>query len=424
MRILNPIKHKFSNRFTQNVGWLGLAELLNRIFGLGTTVILSRTLSFEDYGLLAIVLTIYEFGNIFTGKAGIGAKIVQASEQDVEVLCETAYWMSWFASGMIFLLQFLAAFPIAWFYQDARLIAPLCVSAVMYLTLPPMTVQTALLERESRLNVFAICQVLRSFVANSLTITFILLGWKFWAVVVASVLALLPWVIIPRRMSSWRPKSTFTLHRWREIASYAVQIIGTEFLAKLRDNLDYLLVGRFLGLEALGIYYFAFNAGLGISLSIINALTVSLWPYLCAARDQLQTLKKRYFTGLKTIALVVIPLVLLQVSLAPIYVPIVFGEHRRVAIPILILICLSAIPRPFFLATTHLLNAVDQAQISVRWSLCFTFIYGIALIIGTHYGIWSVALAVLISQMVITPIFVTWGIRFIFKKPVFQSEEL
>ncbi|MEB3293015.1 MAG: lipopolysaccharide biosynthesis protein [Synechococcales bacterium] len=415
MLILNQVKHKFSNRFIRNVGWLGIAEILNRIFGLGTTVLLSRALSFEDYGLLAIVLTVQEFGTIFTAKAGLGAKLVQASEEDVDTLCETVYWMSCATSVAMFILQCLIAFPIAWFYHSSRVIAPLCLLAITYLGISFMAVPSALLERAGRLNVFAICQVGRSFLANALTVLFIFLGWGLWAVILATALSILPWVIIPGMFKPWKPKTFLQFDRWRETATYAGNIIGVELLAKLRDNLDYLLVGRFLGIEALGVYYFAFNAGLGISLSVMNTLITSLWSHLCEARSNLTMLKKHYRTGLKTIASTLIPVVILQVCLAPWYVPIIFGEHRRVAIPVLMLICLSAIPRPFFLAASQLLNALDKTKVNLFWSILFTTVYGIALFIGVQFGVLPVALAVLISQVLITPLFVFWVRQQVFK---------
>lgn len=35
--------------FLQSASWLGTAELFNRVMRLGTTVVVSRALSFEDY---------------------------------------------------------------------------------------------------------------------------------------------------------------------------------------------------------------------------------------------------------------------------------------------------------------------------------------------------------------------------------------
>lgn len=413
--VFSRVKHKFSNKFIRNAGWLSAAELANRVFRLGTTVILARTFSPQDYGLVAIVITINEFANVFTCKAGIGSKLVQAPDEDLDSLCETAYWMSCIASVLIFILQCLISLLVSWFYKDSHLILPICALAVAHLMLPLFTVQLSLIERANRLSVIALCNGIQCFLVNLFTIIFALLNWGVWSVVLAMLLSMPVWVIINRINCSWRSKTSFTLHRWKGIASYAVNIIGSDLLVKLRDNLDYLLVGRFLGLELLGIYYFAFNAGLGISLSVINSLTWSLWPHLCAARESLKELKQRYFSGLKTIALVIIPMVFLQSSLAPIYVPLIFGNKWVSAIPILIVICLSAIPRPFFLAATQLLNAVDQTHTSLRWGLFLTLVYTTAILVGVQYGILAVAISVLISQFLVTPILVVWATKHVLK---------
>lgn len=413
--MLNQIKHKFSNKFIRNAGWLGSAELINRVFRLGTTVVLARTFSPQDYGLVAIVITANEFANVFTCRAGIGSKLVQAADKDLDSLCETAYWMSWIASVLIFISQCFVALLVGWFYNDSRVILPICALAVSHLMLPFFTVQISLIERANRLNIIALCNVVQSFLINLLTIFFALSGWGIWSVILALVLTMPVWMIINRANCSWHPKTAFTLHRWKEIASYAVNIVGSDLLVKLRDNLDYLLVGRFLGLELLGVYYFAFNAGLGISLSVINSLTWSLWPHLCAARESLKELKHRYFSGLKTITIVIIPMVLLQSSLAPFYVPIIFGNKWVSAIPILIVVCLSAIPRPFFLAATQLLNAVDQTHTSLRWGLVLTLVYAAAILVGVQYGIFAVAISVLVSQFLVTPIFVIWATKHVLK---------
>ena len=46
--------------FLKSASWLGTAELFNRVMRLGTTVVVSRALSLEDYGLSAIVLVVAE----------------------------------------------------------------------------------------------------------------------------------------------------------------------------------------------------------------------------------------------------------------------------------------------------------------------------------------------------------------------------
>ncbi|WP_445635053.1 Teichuronic acid biosynthesis protein TuaB [Nostoc sp. DSM 114161] len=414
--LINKLKQQLSGQYIRNVGWLGGAELVNRVFRLGTTITLARLLSPYDYGLVAVVLTTNEFATVFTLKAGIGSKIVQADEQEVKVVCDTSYWLNWILCGSIFAIQCIAAFPIALFYGNNQLIFPICVAALVYLMFPIFMIQSALIQRENRLNVTALCNVIQSLISNISTIGLALLGFGMWAVVLPIVLSTPVWIVISYMNHSWRPPKSFKLERWQEITNFGKDILGVELLNKLRANIDYLLIGRFLGIHALGIYYFAFNAGLGISLNVMSAVTSALFPYLCEVRGNFKQLKERYFSSLKSTASFTVPLILLQSSLAPFYVPIIFGQKWVTAIPILILICLSALPLTIYNPTYLLLNAIGKTHINLYWNLIYTVLFAISLLVAVQWGIFWVAVTVLICQIVAQPAFSIWSIRYFFRQ--------
>lgn len=221
------------------------------------------------------------------------------------------------------------------------------------------------------------------------------------------------WIVINYMNHSWRPPASFKLEQWRSIIDFGKNMLGVELLGKLRGNLDYLLIGRFLGVDALGIYYFAFNAGLGISMNVAYAFVLALFPHLCAARGNFKQFRNQYFSSLKTIAVVFVPLILLQSTLAPFYVPIIFGQKWITAIPILIMICLSALPRPFAWAASSLLDAVDKTIITLYSDIIFTVIFAVALLVSVKWGIFGVAVAVLISHVLVLPIFTVWASRYV-----------
>ena len=414
MLLLDYIKRQFSNSFIRNVGWLAGAELFNRILRVVAVIILARLLSAYDYGLVAIILATNEFSSIFALKGGIGAKLIQADQADLPLLAETAYWMNWLLGIFLFFLQCLASFPIAWFYENNQLIFPICVSGIVYLISPFFSVQSALIYREERLNIIAVCNALQAVVGNILTILFAYLGMGLWAVVLPISLTPFVWLAVILKEQSWRPKSKFTLYQWQVIFHYSTGILGIEVLNKIRANLDYLLVGRFIGLEALGVYYFAFNAGLGISLNLLNAVSWSIFPHLCEARGDLKLLHQRYFNSQKKIALITVPFIILQAILAPFYVPIVYGQKWISAIPILMIICFSAIPRPFAEAASKLLQAINKVKIDLYWNLIFTVFFSAVLIIAVNWNILGVAIAVLIAHAIALPIFTSWVHKYVF----------
>ena len=411
---------KFNNPFVQNIGWMGASGAVIRIFRLITTVGLARFLSPYDFGLVAIVLTTNEFVQVFS-RNGIAAKLIQADETDIEELSQSAYWLGWLVFFSLFVLQCLAAFPIAWFYHDNQIILPICFMATSYLLIPLADVQAARIQRENRIKVIALSNTLQITTDNILSLALAFGGLGMWAIVLPKVLVVPIWIYVICSNHPWRSHGKFTTKHWGNLLDFGRNVLGVELLKTFRNNMDYLIIGRFLGLQELGVYYFAFNAGLGISLGVINAIDTSLFPHLCAVRSDLSQLWERYRSSLKTIAFAIVPLVLLQSSLAPFYVPILFGQKWVAAIPVLILICLSAIPRPFADATSHLLLAVDKSQIDLRWNLLFTGVFTLSLLIGVQWQSLGVAIAVLVTHTVLLPLFVLWGTRYVFTRLQLQQ---
>jgi len=109
----------------------------------------------------------------------------------------------------------------------------------------------------------------------------------------------------------------------------------------------------------------------------------------------------------------------LQTFLAPIYVPIIFGQKWSSAIPVLMLICLSALTIQFGRATFLLLNAIGKTRLTFYWNLIYTILFSITLLIVVHWGILYVAIAVLICQLLLAPVFNIWVIHRTFSKKGF-----
>ncbi|MGJ3245974.1 MAG: lipopolysaccharide biosynthesis protein [Elainellaceae cyanobacterium] len=416
--LINVLQRRiFSNNFIKNIGWLGGAQVINRVTRLLTTVVLARTLTPEDFGLAALVLTTYDFTRILT-MFGIGGKIIRSDDDELEEICNGAYWLNWLIFLILFVVQIGLAFPIAKFYGNDRLILPICAIAIVYLVSPFGRIQSILVQRENRLKVTALSHASTLASSNIITAILAFSGLGLWAIVLPKLVTPFIEIYIYLTHQPWRPSGGFTTQRWGDIFNFGINIMGINLLKTLRENGDYLIIGRFLGVEELGKYFFAFNAGLGISLTIIQSITVALYPHLCAARMDFARFKETYFKSLKTIAMIIIPFVILQSSLASFYVPIIFGGEWVTAIPILIRICLSAIPRPFEVAANQLLNSIDKPQINLRWSVIFTALFCGALLIGVQGQSIGVATAVLVVHWGFPPLFTAWATWYVFYRKV------
>ena len=356
-----------SNQFARNLSSMGGAQILIRISRLATTVILARLLSPNDFGLAAIVLTVYELVALFT-RNGIAAKVVQATDAEVENVAHTAHTITWIVCVGLMLLQMLLAIPIALAFNDNRLAAAIGLMSLVYLATPLCNIQSAFIQREGRLGRIALTGATQVIADNILTAVFAACGLGMWAIILPKLLVAPIWVLGIRAGHRWRPSLGWSLLGWQDIARFSRSVIGVEILTTFQANVDNLIVGSILGVEALGIYYFAFNAGLGITLGLTNSFGAALFPDLCTVRSDPVQLAHRYRRGCLTMGAIITVVILLQVALAPYYVPIVFGDYWTPAIPVIMLICLSALPRPFAVACSQLLKAVGRPDVHHRWA--------------------------------------------------------
>ena len=161
------------------------------------------------------------------------------------------------------------------------------------------------------------------------------------------------------------------MRRCASFATYGPAILGSELIAALRINADKLVIGALLGSEALGLYYFAFNAGLGITLSFVAACNTVVFPLLCKQagdEDRARLFRQSFVLGLVLLA----PVVAAQALLAPFYVPVVFGAEWIDAAPFIALLSLAALPLYAGSLIGAWMRARKQPFVETRLSLAAT----------------------------------------------------
>ncbi len=391
--------------FSKNLGYMGLAQITNRIFRLIASIIVARLLFPEDYGIAALALTVNELIHIFIRGAVVN-KLVQCNETRLTKLCHSAYWLNWLLCIALLLIQAGLATVFAWWHDLPELGLAIAVLGLTYLVLPSATIQAALTLRENRLSTTAKSETLQTLIESVLTITLAISGAGFWALVIPKIIAAPAWAMVYRKAHAWKPDKAVCTKYWPELLGFSKHIIAGDVILTLRNHLDYLLIACFLDLKSLGLYFFAYNAGLGVTQGFINAYTTTLYPHLCEAQST-QLRIHRYRQAMLTIACVVIPVIFLQSFLAPFYIPIIFGEHwlQAGAVPLVIIICLSAVTRPFAESASQLIRANGEPRIDLIWQCLFTLALAIGLTIGLQWGLYGIALATLITHLCIQPLY-------------------
>ena len=327
--------------FARGMFAYGSAEAATRVVRLAAILIVARQISPVMLGTAALALSLFELIRVLTN-VGIGQRIIIARDDELESICRAASRLFWIVCMGVTLIQ-LSVAVIAFFAFDLGEAAiMLGALSLVYPFMPAGLVQIFLAMRAQRMGATARVAATQNISDSAFTIALVVIWPSAWAIVLPKLLTAPVWLVLARRTYSWSPDRAVPQAPTNAFAVFGPAILGSAILDAMRLHADKLLVGALLGTEALGLYYFAFNAGLGITQSLVSACNLVLFPHLAkTSGTALESEFRRAFIGGLA---VLIPIVAAQALLAPFYVPILFGETWTAATPYLVLLACAAVP--------------------------------------------------------------------------------
>ena len=403
---------KLPSSYLRNLLWMNSSQVVMRILRIACVMVVARILGPDTYGVAALCLASHELLQVFT-RGGLTAKLIQANPAQINSIAQTTYQLTWILCIGIGLVQIGFAFGLSFVYQNGDLFAPILVLAGIPLLLPFGTVQAGFLCRQQRMDVIAQTDLYQSIFDTLCTIVLVICGFGIWSLIAPKLAAVPIWLWQMRRHHPWRPGSQWQWQGWRQIVSFGGHILWIEVLTTLRQNLDLILIGYFLGLEAVGLYYFAFNAGLGLSLGLLKASAVTAFSHLCGQHTQ--NLLDRVQGSVSLIAALLAPIIIAQAVLAPIYVPVIFGQRwvDLGAVPLISILCLSALPRILMDIYGQGLRASGLPKMDALAQTFYTTVYLFAVILAAQFSLYWIAITLLITQMTAGLIYGWWSRKLI-----------
>jgi len=403
-RLPAPVRALLGDRLVRNVGWNGVAEFANRLTRLVTTVVLARWLSAQDLGLAAIAITTFEILRIIA-QTGVGQAVGRALPSQLASTCITAHRVSWAICLGVAAAQLVLGAIIAYVTGRTEVFLMIACLAGVYLTLPFGQIQAHLIVRDNRLHVLAKIALVQVAADNLFTALFAVAGFGAWAIVLPKLVTAPIWVVMMRRAQAWEPDPAVQPAPWRPIVSFAAAIVGSDLIVASRLHFDKMLVGAILGVEALGIYYFIFNAGIGFSLSITQSLSASMYPHLAELAAKPRELLARYDQMLIRAVAPCSAVIALQAILALAYVPIVFGPRFAPYAYLVTILCASAVTKPVYDSAAQLLRILGLVRLELAVSTAFTALSLLALASGLSRGLEAGIIAMSLATIAIQVLF-------------------
>lgn len=383
--------------------------VLKAILQVLAIVVLARLLSPDDFGIMAMVFPIIAFATIFQ-QAGLGMAVLQRQTITDQEL-STIFWCNVAIGTLMGALLVLAAPFVAAFYSEPRLLTLTAASGALMILSGLSSQHIILLMRNMAFGRLAVMDL-----AALAFGTFLAIGWayafdSYWAIFLLScgtnfALFVLAWALHP-----WRPGPVAPLRQVRDVLVFGGNTTLANFATYWGQNLDKILIGRWVGSVALGYYERAYKVVLLPVLFVHMPLFRVLVPMLSKSRDDPQRYRRLFVTGYQLSLFVTLPGTLLLIVAAADALLFVLGEQWREAAPIFAWLAVATLGQLVTGPLSMIFVSQDRARQGMNASVASSAFASLAFVIGLRWGAVGVAAAFAISELIRAPLLLWYAMR-------------
>lgn len=374
--------------------------------------VLARLLAPADFGLMAMVLTVIAFIQVFTD-LGVSNAIIHHQDISANQL-SSLYWLNVTvgAALMLALMAFSSGIGVLMFNRPD--LKPVLISISASILLVAVGQQLRVMaEKSLRFAILAKIEIAASLAGFTIAIC--------WAWLVPSVYALVAGVLVNCLVQTlllwlfsadgWRPAFRLRLGEIRHFLQFGGYMMANNLINSFNQQADVLIAGRLFPAATLGLYSLPRTFSLSVAGAINPVITRVGLPVMAKAQHDKVFLKSIYLKTMRMTASINFPIYIALAVFSKEAVLLVFGPQWIDAAPLLVYLAVWGMFRSCGNPVGSLLLAVGKADLSFKWNLALLFVVSPALWAGAHWGIAGMAItqaALTVALMIPAWYFLVW----------------
>ena len=372
-------------------------------------MILARLLAPTDFGLVGMVTAITGFVGIIK-EAGLADAAVQSPTVNEDVL-STLFWINVGVGCGLALLCAASAPIVAAFYHEPRILWVMLAIGTSFLFTGVAVQHRAILLRKMRIRLIALMDLASLLVSVAASIAMAASGFGYWSLVAGAIIipagnALAAWLA-----TAWMPRRPRLRSGARNMIAYGTTITLNSAIVYFAYNVEKVMLGRFWGPEALGVYGRAYQLINLPNESLQSTIGSVAFPALARVQTdpaQLRSYFLRIYAGFVSLSL---PITMVCALFADDLIAVFLGPQwhasagvfRRLAPTIMVFALINPL--------SWMLFANGRAKRSVSIALVIAPVVIVAYALGLSRGPNGVALNYSIALVLLAMPVVFWAIR-------------
>lgn len=397
------------NTAASGIKWSTIGTVGSSLFQLLQISILTRFLSKEAFGLVALALVVVQFSSIFASMGLTSAILYRQNVTKKEY--SSIYWLNIGVSFFLYLLILLITPYVANFYDQPELYKLVPILAINILLLAMGRQHYTIMQKQFKFKMIANIQLL-SYLGGLISAFFLALNGHgvyslVYSTLFASLIANSLFLIFNVRSNPigfhFRIKETIPFLKVGGFAS------GSAILDFFSRDMDVLIIGKLLGTESLGIYSLAKQITLKF-FSLINPIIMQvLSPVFSSIQNHKEKLKNSYLTTVKYLAYINFPAYAIIIISSKEILYFLYGHEYADTFPVLSFLafgyCMTALGNP----VGSLQIATGRTDIGFKWTVIRILFAPLFIYVGALWNITIVSFSfALLSVFFIVP---SWYIQ-------------
>jgi O-antigen/teichoic acid export membrane protein len=385
------------------------SQAANVLLRVGALMIFARFLEPGDFGLVGMVTAFTGILGLFKDFGLSTVTIQRATITDEQT--STLFWVNLLVGGILWGLSLAIAPLLVAFYHEPRLFWVTIALAVAFVLNAAGVQHSAILQRQMRFVTLSIIEIVSLLVSTVFGIGLAINGYGYWSLVGWSVIlpaanSLGVWMV-----SGWVPGAPqrgvgiFSMLRFGGTISLNILVVYIAY------NFDKVLLGRFWGADALGIYGRAYQLINMPTESLIGTIGVVAFPALSRLQDDPILLKNYFLKGYKMVLTLAIPIAIACALFSDDLILVLLGPKWKDAV--VIFLALSPLILIFSLINPlgWLLYSIGMVGRSLKIALVIAPLVIAGYIVGLPYGPIGIAFGYSVMMMLWIVPHIVWCIH-------------
>jgi len=391
-----------AGQVARGAAWMVALRFLERGIGFVSTLILARLLTPEDFGLVAMAMTVFAFVEL-AGQFGFDLALIRDRGAD-RAQYDSAWSLQVAYGSLTFVVLASLAKPVAGYYDEPRLVAVLWALATIALAQGFENIGTVNFRKDFAFAKDFQLMLGKKLVSFVVTMSLALTLHSYWALLGGIAASRVSGLILSYAMSAYRPRLDF---------SQARALLGFSRWIVLRGMVDYLIergpdliIGRVLNAGSLGLYRVAREVATLPTSELIYPVMRAVFPGYAAVADDRERLADAFLQVQAIIVFLALPAGIGLVLLAEPLVGLLLGAKWAAAVPLVQVLGLYGAVTVFQATNMSIFNVLGRPQ----WAAGLKALEALLLLpavywaLTAQHGVAGAAWAIVAAQLAVIPL--------------------